>query len=154
MTNHMEMAHVIASRILQIGCGNVSRHIDEILDYGRKPSLDGVILTTFFSEVVREIRKFDKFRTVIWVAGLSESEGINLNKDLDLSKFTVNLDKYNIYLFEGLDFIIDSSEEYKRFFRFKESKEISGAIYRSWRSKFAERNGWEFSEDVYIWSTR
>jgi hypothetical protein len=151
--NISSVAFSVANKMLELGGGNVSRHLGEIVNGDTLASFSDCWCLPFLSSVQKIIRGFGDRRSIILTIGLPESSKLQPNQRIDLALAPLSPTEAAIYLFNGHDFFIDAFEDYRRAIILPAEFSNISCIYRSWRSLVAEENGWNFSNDIYLWSS-
>ena len=152
VANKNPASQVIAERMLSFGDGNVSRHLDELLESGNSDLENKGSYLSIFLEAVELIRASGDLRTAIWVVSLPATDNLEIAAVLDAEEVLATAENSTFYLFHGSDIFIDAHQEYRVKVRISTSYGDIRVVYRSWRSDEAEKNGWEFNNDVYLWS--
>lgn len=143
----------IASRLVEIGGEQTSRHLDEVC---KSQTFDGMTLRywvdVFYREMERELSRLGEERGFILTIPISVSSSLNLVSPKPELILTFEGPVPSLYVGYGLDPFIKAYEEY----RVAITGLCSGSIfciYRSWRDERSARMGWEFNNYVYVWSS-
>ena len=151
MTTKMErFPEVIATSMMAIPGDSISRHWEELVDGDAATPVSLSCCIEMFDRSSDLMKAMGERRSIIWVIALSETDSINLGGDIDPDRIRVPLREIAIYCFEGAQFLEDVFEDYRKRITVRGSGKID-ALYRSWQSESAMRNGWGFSNDVYLW---
>ena len=151
--DNSKVASLVAEKMVALGGGNVSRHLEEILGGDMVALLSDFWCLTFLNGVTQAVRRLGDQRSIILTIGLPESSGMQPIQAIDLNRTSLPPAEATVYLFNGQDFLIEACEEYRRAIDIPPGFDGFSGVYRSWRSSAAEENGWNFSNDIYLWST-
>jgi hypothetical protein len=131
--------------------GWVSQHIDEICgDFVYQGKSLRYWALDFFEQVHSIIRAAGETRTLVLIVPMPPSIIINIAlPEYDQARF-FEASVPTIYLIEEKNVFIDAFEEY-RIVLDGLNPEFGSCVFRSWRDRRSNENGWEYSNDVYLW---
>lgn len=142
-------AEIIASKLLSIRSGLVSRHLDELISAPLGVPNYGDWCLLVFLELAKYLRGKGEERTIVWVVPMAVSEQLRCYH-VSVSDVVYEISPATVYLLETTDVFAKADEEYRRDLRlFPNSRSLNG-IFRSWRDPDAANQGWEFSNDIYL----
>lgn len=152
MIEPAEISVVLGDKLLALGGPNVSRHLDELIDFPPAVSNYGEWCFRTFLELVNYLRAIGDSRTIVWVIPVSVSDGLKVNDSPKISDVTVEFLPSTVYLLSKNDIFSDCAEEFRYRILLPTQDRRIGAIYRSWRDVVGAEHGWEFNNDIYLWS--
>jgi hypothetical protein len=142
----------IGDRLLSLGEGNVSRHLDELIANIPHVPNYGEWCFVLFSEVVEYLRTAGERRTIIWIIPVSISKKICSGERIGLDDVESEFGPSTVYLFCGNQIFNETSEEYRRMISVPQLNRPIKAMFRSWRDARSAEFNWEFNNDIYLWS--
>jgi hypothetical protein len=153
MTDIESASESICAALLGAPGRSVGRHLDEILDAPVVASNYGAWCARMFVAVVGRVRRSGDQRTVVVVIPVSATEALLADRSVGVGDVVTEGTPATVYLLGTDDVFAGASEEYRRTIPLPDLDQSMHAVFRSWRSAEAEAHGWEFSNDIYLWST-
>jgi len=145
-----EYVQIMASEIVKVP-GWTSWHIDEICgDFLYQGRSLRYWAHDFFEKFNQSIRSAGELRTLVLIVPISTSLKLSLRSPQYDQTCTFLDTVPTIYLIEERSIFLDAFEEY-RIVLDGLSPKLGSSIFRSWRDRRSKENGWEFSNDVYLW---